>query len=349
MRADRLLTIVLMLQRQRHMTARALADVLGVTERTIYRDIEALNLAGVPVYTRTGPDGGIFLDDAYRASLHWFTGAELKTLLATSSAAPLDDLGLGPAVENAMLKLLALAPARYQQEAALMRQRLYLDPSEWYGAEEEEADLPMLKEAVWDDRWIEAEYETWEGGRQRRALAPYSLVYKSGRWYLVAASRRSGSVRTYRASRLRDIRLLDEHFQRDRDFDIAAYWKESSDHFQRQVPVYPVVLRVRDRSLIYFRTMMPGRFEVLETAGEWRVLRVHYTVFEEARSSVLGLGTEVEVIEPAALGEAVLDLARAIVARHDQGDTGAVGFVRCQLPSRPRSCLSVDGGAASGG
>ncbi|MCK6580065.1 MAG: YafY family transcriptional regulator [Anaerolineae bacterium] len=318
MRADRLLTMILLLQRDGRMTARRLAEALGVTERTIYRDIEALNYAGVPVYTRSGPDGGCFLDDDYRAGLHWFTGAELQALLAGGSAAPLSALGMEQAAESAVLKLLALAPSRRQQEAALMRQRLYLDPSEWYGAAEEEPDLPALKEAVWEDRWIDADYETWEGERARRTLAAYSLVYKAGRWYLVAVSRRSGAMRTYRAARLRQVRLLPERFERDRAFDIAAYWRDAAAEFAGRIPTYPVVLRVAESALIYFRTVLPGRGEILETVGGRVLLRVNYTVFEEARASVLGLGADAEVIEPAELGAAVLEQARAILAKAGQ-------------------------------
>lgn len=316
MRADRLLSLVLLLQRHRHLTARELAESLGVTERTIYRDIDALSMAGVPVYTRSGPDGGCFLDEQYRSSLNWFTGAELQTLLYAGSAAPLSALGMQQAMDDAILKLLALLPGRHQREAEAMRQRLYLDPSGWYGTTESHPSLPLLKEAVWTDTVIEADYENWDGERQRRTLAPYSLVYKADRWYLVARSQRSGTVRTYRVSRLTDVTLGDAQFERDPGFDIAAYWADAAAQFMSRLPGYPVTLRARPAAMIYFRSALAGRYDVLDENADWLLLRVHYTVFEEARSSVLGLGTEAEVVEPTALHTAVVAQARAIAAKY---------------------------------
>lgn len=320
MRADRLFSIVLLLQRQQRLTAADLAGLLGVTERTIYRDMDALSLAGVPVYTRPGPDGGCFLDEQYRTSLNWFTGTELQTLLATGNAAPLADLGMQQALDQALLKLLALLPDRYQQEAARMQQRLYFDPAGWYDAADHRptsptAVLTLLKEAVWQDRVIEALYTTWEGVQQWRTLEPYSLVYRSGRWYLVAGNPRTGARHIYRAARFAEVRVQARQFERDRTFNIAAYWQAASLRFVDQLPAYPVTLRVLPGGLAYFEQMLAGRYEVLEKQATAWILRVHYLVFEEARTSVLGLGVEVEVIEPLALHVAVLDQARALLTR----------------------------------
>lgn len=317
MRANRLLAIVLLIQREGQRTAAELAQVTGVTERTIYRDVEALSLAGVPIYTQPGPRGGIALDAAYRSQLNWFTGPELQALLYTGTATPLADLGMAQAMDNAVLKLLALLPERGQREAELMRQRLYLDASGWYGFGEVHPSLPVLKEAVWEDRRIQATYENWEGQQRRVALAPYSLVYKADRWYLVAADAERG-LRTYRVSRLSEIELAQEHFERDPDFDIAAYWAEADAAFQARLPSYPATLRVRRTVLIYFQQMYAGRYAVVEESADWLTLRVEFMVFEEARTSALGLGTDAEVLEPTELAEAVDRQVREMAARLEQ-------------------------------
>ena len=316
MRADRLLSIILLLQHHQHMTAKALSDQLGVTERTIYRDIEALSMAGIPVYTRTGPDGGCFLDDHYRHHLNWFTGAELQTLLYAGSASPLSELGMQQTMDNAMLKLLTLLPNRYQQDAQRIKQRLYLDPSGWYGKYDKHPNLPVLKDAVWGDLMIDCLYEKWDGTQQSRTLSPYSLVYKADRWYLVATQDNTETMRTYRVSRITEVRLLTTPFQRDPDFDIIAYWDEASAQFLQRLPNYPVTLRVKPNTLIYFQHMLTGRYDVLEQHDDWWTIQVHFTVLEEARSSVLGLGTDVEVIQPKELHDAVIEQARAIVAKY---------------------------------
>lgn len=316
MRADRLLSLVLLLQRHHQLTAKSLSKMLGVTERTIYRDIDALSLAGVPVYTRTGPYGGCFLDEQYRNSLNWFTGAEIQTLLYTSSASPLSELGMEKAMDNAVLKLLSLLPERNQQEAEKMRQRLYLDPSGWYESKESHPTLPLLKDAVWRDVMIEVSYENWEGDAQSRTLAPYSLVYKSDRWYLVAQSQNPNTMRTYRVSRLSDVRLQETQFERDLTFDIADYWKQAWEQFVNRIPVYPVTLRIRPHLMIYFQQVFYGRHTILEQGGDWWILKVEYTVFEEARSSLLGLGVDAEVIEPQPLHQAIIEQAQAIVEKY---------------------------------
>lgn len=313
MRADRLLSIMLLLKQHGHMTAQALAEQLEVTERTIYRDMTALSTAGIPVFTRSGPEGGCFLDPHFRSRLNWFTPEELQTLLYAGSASPLSALGIQRSMDNAILKLLSMLPKQIPN--TLMQQRLYLDPSGWYGTLEEHQALPLLKEAVWNDWQITARYETWQGQPQEISLAPYSLVYKADRWYVVALNLHRQQLRIYRAARLTDIQLQATHFERNPEFDIQAYWNEAHQRFLGQLPSYPVTLRVHPDSLIYFRHTLAGRYEVLEKNAHWWTLQVHYMVFEEARSSVLGLGDAVEVVEPAALGQAVLDQARAILKR----------------------------------
>lgn len=317
MRADRLLSIVLLLQRHHQLTAKALSDSLGVTERTIYRDIEALSMSGVPVYTRTGPDGGCFLDDTYRTSLNWFTGAELQTLLYTGTASPLSELGMDTTADNAILKLLALLPNHHQQQVEQMQQRLYLDPSGWYDSDETHPMLPKIKEAVWNDRVMDAQYENWEGDGKAVTLHPYSLVYKSGRWYLVARRDDKDTMRTYRVSRFTEVRLQLRTFERDSSFNIATYWADASMQFQQRLPEFTVTLRVKKHTLIYFQHMMAERYTVIEQSDTWWVLDVQYMVFEEARTSVLGLGTDVEVIAPQTLLTAVIEQAKAIVAKYD--------------------------------
>ncbi len=315
MRADRLLSIVLLLQQHHQLTAKSLSDRLGVTERTIYRDIEALSMAGVPVYTRTGPEGGCFLDEHYRSSLNWFTTSELQALLYTGTASPLSELGMKPAVDNAILKLLARLPNQ-QKQIDQMQQRLYLDPSGWYGNHEAYPLLPQLKEAVWGNVVISTIYESWDGIQKSATLYPYSLVYKSGRWYAVAMDADTKAFRTYRVSRFADVTLESDTFERDPDFNIIAYWTEASEKFNQRLPSYPVRLRIGKDMLIYFQHQYAGRYEIVESNDDSYILDVQYMVFEEARTSILGLGTDAEVIAPPNLQKAIIEQAQAIVDKY---------------------------------
>lgn len=318
MRADRLLSIILLLQKHHRLTAKDLSIRLGVTERTIYRDIDALSMAGVPVYTQTGINGGCFLDEQYRSQIHWFTDSELQTLLYTGSAVPLSQLGMKDAMDNASLKLLSLLSTSRQKDSEKMQQRIHFDASDWYGTHSEKNPiLPLLKEAIWADKLIDVHYENWQGDHKTYTLAPYSLVYKAYKWYLVADDMLKDSIRTYRISRLSDLQIQPEHFERNPNFDIADYWQETSEKFQTRVPTYPVTLRVKSHAMTYFKTLFIDRHTVIEQTSNWWTLDVTYMVFEEARTSILGLGVDVEVIEPKALHDAVIEQAKAIIKREN--------------------------------
>jgi len=316
MRADRLLSIILLLQKHHHLTAHELARQLSVTERTIYRDIDALSLSGVPIYTQSGPNGGCFLDESYRTSLNWFTGDELQTLIFASHTHPIQDLHLNKHHDNALMKLFAQLPERYQDQVQLMQQRLYFDASQWYNERTPPAQLNQLKQIVWEDQLIQVIYESWNNKLTQITIAPYSLVYKAGNWYTVAQNQDTQQFRTYRISRLTDIRFLNQSFQRDITFDIATYWADNAQQFAQQLPHYPVQLEIKSGLRHFFRQVMQGRYEIIEDKGETLILNVSYTVMEEARMSVLGMGNSATVITPNELRVQVKLYAQQVIQHY---------------------------------
>jgi predicted DNA-binding transcriptional regulator YafY len=170
MRADRLLSMMLLLHTRGRMTADELAVKLEVSVRTVYRDIDALSMAGVPIYTHCGPQGGIFLDEDYRVSLTDLTNSEIQSLVISSGAGPLEDIGLDRAVENSYLKLLAALPNLQRQEAERLRQRVFIDPASWFQVQEPLPHLPTIQKAVWEDEEIEFVYERANGSLERRQV-----------------------------------------------------------------------------------------------------------------------------------------------------------------------------------
>jgi len=183
MRADRLLSIMMLLQQKRHLTAEALAKHLEVSVRTIYRDIDALSFAGVPIYTQSGPLGGIFLDANYRIALTSLSLTELQSLFIEGAHQPLSDLGLGQAIQNSYLKLLATLPEIQRLEADRFRQRIYIDPKSWFQVEERSPDLTLLQHAVMEGKEIEFTYSYANGETHIRRTQPYGMVCKSNSWY----------------------------------------------------------------------------------------------------------------------------------------------------------------------
>lgn len=325
MRADRLLSMMLFLSAHNHMTAQELATRLEVSERTIYRDINALSAAGVPIYTQPGTHGGVFLDENYRISLTGLSPAQIHALFMSRAAGPLSDLGLANAIEETLLKLFAALPSRQRNDVEQLRQRFYVDPTNWFQNNERPPFFEDLQQAVWEDRQIHLIYQTVEHGLVERTLAAYALVAKGNVWYLIGKEP-GGTMRTYRLDRLSQVQLQETYFERDGDFDLIAYSEDARRSFEQHMlasfPPYPATLRVHIDVLWVFPAHMEGRYEHMSEPDStgWVILRVTYNSPGEAHMHVLGLGTAVEIIEPQELYTSVLETAQAIVARETASD-----------------------------
>src|SRR5437870_3204813 len=203
MRADRLLSIVLLLQAHRQLTSRELARRLEVAERTIHRDMEALSAAGIPVVAERGARGGWSLLGEYRTNLTGLNEAEVQSLFVIKPPRLLADLKLEKAAERALLKLLAALPSIHRRGAERARQRIYVDVTGWHRPEEAVPLLPLLQEAIWLERKLHFIYQSGVGCNAIERLAdPLGLVAKGSVWYLVAAV--GGEVRSYRVSRVQN-------------------------------------------------------------------------------------------------------------------------------------------------
>ncbi len=317
MRADRLLSIMLLLQAKGRVTARELAAQLQVSERTIQRDMDALSRAGIPVLSERGSSGGWRLVDGYRTTLNGLKPAEVQTLFLNQPA--LADLGLAQAGETALLKLFTALPALHRAQAEMLRQRLYIDLSGWQRSKEDLSWLPVLQEALWQDRRLLLGYRRSDGATVQRLVDPLGLVAKGSVWYLVAGvvGDTGSEIRTYRVSRVQSAQVSDELCMRPPDFDLSAYWMQSTAEFFEHLPRYPVTARVSPQILPRLR--YAGTFVKIDRvlpaeADGWSVVELHFDIAEEAREFVLGFGTLIEVLDPPELRASVLDMARAVVA-----------------------------------
>jgi len=319
MRADRLLSIMLILQAQGKTTTHALAEKLEVSRRTILRDIDALSIAGVPVHADAGHGGGVYLDEHYRISLTGLNEAEVRALFVASQPGPLKDVGLGQAGEDILLKLFAALPSLHRQEAERMQQRILLDPASWWHQSETPPHLETLKAAVFDDCCVQVRYERSDGQVVERMLEPYSLVAKASVWYVIAL--RDGELRTYRASRFMSVNRLNKHFERDETFDLVKYWHTTVNEFIANMPSFAFTLRLASTRIRLLRLYAEGAYSIRDISPDETMLTVDVWLSseEEAKMLVLGLGTDAEIISPDALRDAVLLQARQMVA-HLSGD-----------------------------
>jgi predicted DNA-binding transcriptional regulator YafY len=312
-RASRLISLLLLLQMRGQLTATELADHFEVSVRTIHRDVEALGDAGVPVEAVRGPAGGYRLAGGYRTRLTGLTSEEAEALFVGPAA----ELGLGRVLADARLKLLAALPPELQERAERSGRLFHLDTAGWFRGEDLTPHLATLASAVWEGRRVAARYR--EGPKVvRRTLDPLGLVFKAGAWYLVA--RRSVGMRVYRVSRFASVRVLEETFERPSDFELGAYWAESSERFVRERPRFDVRIRMRRIGLRYLRGIVhqDGR-ALLDEAGkgspdEVVELTVPFDQLEYAYRELLTFGGDVEVLDPPELRERLRSAAEEVLA-----------------------------------
>lgn len=200
MRASRLLSILIHLQARGRANARELADEFAVTLRTIYRDLDELSASGVPVVAERGPGGGYRLIDGYQTRLTGLTASEAETLLLAGLPGPAADLGLGDALGAARAKLLASLSPEASDNASRIGSRFHLDASDWFRTATPPPLLGQVAQAVWRQRRIVIDYESWSAARSR-VVDPLGLVLKAGAWYLVA--RKGGEADSPVANRSR--------------------------------------------------------------------------------------------------------------------------------------------------
>src|SRR5438132_4297998 len=226
-RADRLVSIVLLLQGRGGMSAPELARRLEVSVRTIYRDLDALSTAGVPVYTERGKAGGVRLLDGYRTDLTGLSPGEAEALFLLGLPGPLDQLGFGPVLEGAQRKLLAALPPTRRRGAERTRQRVHVDATGWDRQPGAVPHLAAIAGALWQDRRLRMSYVRSDNAERERLVGPLGLVLKAGNWYLVGSViDESNALRVFRASRVRSLEVLDEDYRRPDDFDLASFWDQ---------------------------------------------------------------------------------------------------------------------------
>lgn len=316
MRADRLLSIVLLLQAHRQLSSRNLASRLEVSQRTIHRDMEALSTAGIPVVAARGVDGGWSLLGEYRTNLTGLNEAEIQSLFVTRPARILSDLNLQKASEGALLKLLAALPTMYRRGAEYARQRIYVDVSGWQSADEAVPLLHVLQEGIWQERKLLMTYLRGPGSNAvERMVDPLGLVAKGSAWYLVASV--EGQVRSYRVSRIERACLLDASCVRPTDFDLASFWENSTKLFRARLPNFRALVRVHPQVVV--RLPYAGRFARVGQVDRpdedgWVRVVLHFDVEEMACEYALSFGSRLEVLEPVSLREKVIDQAQRVIA-----------------------------------
>ncbi len=307
MQASRLLSIMLRLQAQGQVTAHALAEMLEVSVRTIYRDIDALSAAGVPVYAEKGRQGGFALLAGYRTRLTGLDRPEAQSLFLAGAPFAAEQLGMKTALDNTRYKLLAALPDAAREEAERVAARFHLDPVAWFQGPDQQGLLPELAAAVWQRRMLLLRYESWKGVMERR-VAPLGLVLKSGLWYLVAAH--GEQARTYRVAAIEMLRIEDEQAVPPEGFDLQRYWQHFCTDYEARMQSGRASVRARPAALRELARLSQRMAEAVASAGApdrqgWQRLQIPIESIEGAVGELLRLGPQVQALGPPALVDAL--------------------------------------------
>ncbi|GIG02600.1 helix-turn-helix transcriptional regulator [Catellatospora citrea] len=322
MKASRLVSLLLTLQQRRSARAAELAQLFEVSVRTVYRDVAALQAAGVPLWTEPGRAGGIRLLDGWRTRLDGLTGAEAAALFAGAAPAALAELGLGSVLLAAQAKVLATLPEPLRDRARTIAQRFHLDAPGWFHRGEELPHLMSIAEAVWEQRRVTVRYRRADGS-VRRVLEPYGLVLKAGVWYLVARVPDADAVRTYRLVRITAVEPGGDRFERPADFALAQWWTASAAAFDRTLIRDRVRLRVSPHGLrrLPIVTDAAARDEAILHTGPpdergWCEVELAVESPRVALTQLLPLGADVEILAPEQLRAEFAAVGAAIAARN---------------------------------
>jgi predicted DNA-binding transcriptional regulator YafY len=324
LRADRLLSLLMLLQTRGRMTARNLAAELEVTERTIYRDLTALSASGVPIYCGRGPGGGVALVEEYRTTLTGLTPDEARALFMISVPAPLAQLGLAKEFKAALLKLSAALPDSRRVEESRTRQRILLDSAWWFQSGESVPCLQTVQQALWQNRPLRLQVR-WDFFNTlfEQLADPYGLVAKASVWYLVYG--RSGNVQVTRLSQVVEAEILPGTFVRPEDFNLAVFWDKWCSDTEAQ-PLYVARVRVSPAMLPFLHSYLEERArnmlveQSIPDEKVWVTVELPFESFITARTRLLGMGRAVEVLSPEALRKSLVDFAEQIVKVYKGGE-----------------------------
>ncbi|CAA0119978.1 Uncharacterised protein [Mycolicibacterium vanbaalenii] len=314
MRADRLIAILLLLQQREQVTASEVALELEVSERTARRDLEALSIAGVPVYSMQGRGGGWRLLGGARTDLSGLTASEARALFLVAGPASTAT----PDAKAALRKLVRALPEPFREQAARAATSVVVDPRHW-GSSRLEPQPPRfldeLQEAVIRGVQVRLGYVDRKGSETERTVHPLGVVAKGPTWYLL--SHTETGRRSFRIDRVSSVELTEDPVQRPQGFDLAESWREIADEVdRRRTPLEARAICAPD-GLGLLRRVLGGRLEVGGSTPDGRIDIVIRGHDEYALAGELAWLTEwLEVTGPQGVRDHLAAIGGALVARY---------------------------------
>ncbi len=319
MRADRLVATLLILQARGRVTAAELAEELEISERTARRDLESLAMAGIPVYSQAGRNGGWSLLGGARTDLSGLTAAEARTLFLVAGPSS----AVTPEAKAALRKLVRALPETFRAEAEAAAAAVVLDPTTWGSTSTPRPPhLDAIQEAVVTGRQVRLAYGDREGKETERTVHPLGLVAKSSVWYLVADT--EAGMRTFRVGRVRGLVITDRPVVRPEGFDLAETWQAVVDAMDERRNAFRAVVRAEPRALGWLRSSFGSSIIVRDTLDDGRLeVEIGAWSAEVLAHDLVGFGAHVEVVHPQEVRDQLARMGAQLVVRYGSADPPA--------------------------
>lgn len=317
MRLHRLISILLTIENQGKITAKKLAEKFETSPRTIYRDIDTLCEAGIPIRAESGPHGGLSLMDGYQTGVKALQKEELLVLL-------LNGMGVKPEggsdtalkLNTSLYKLQKLLPRQDDRDINTLVTRFYVDDTPWWGKRSPLKFIDTWMKAIWESRQLSIQYQKMDRQVTSRILHPYGIVVKDTIWYLIGYCESSQDIRTFRCERIVECELLPESFTLPADFSLEEYFQTSLRQFQTDrhaVEQYPVTLRLAKEASGILNDW--DDFTARDCGDEVEVSINMYTL-ENALSDFWNLLIRAVVVAPPELRERVQKRLESLLAEY---------------------------------
>jgi predicted DNA-binding transcriptional regulator YafY len=318
-RADRLVAVLLILQARGRVTAAELADELEISERTARRDLEALSMAGIPVYSQAGRGGGWSLLGGSRTDLSGLTAAEARTLFLVAGPSA----SATPQIKAALRKLVRALPEPFRAEAEAAASAVVIDPASWDRTHvPAPAHLDELQRAVVEGVQVRIVYAAPDRPEAERTVHPLGLVAKASVWYLVAAT--DAGMRTFRLSRVREVTLMQDPAERPEGFDLETHWRAVVAELDERRVTFRATARVEAEAIPWLRSSLGTRVAIREeNAGDRVEIEIRSWSARSLAGELAGFGRWVEVLDPGEVREELARIGDELRERYGEPTSGA--------------------------
>lgn len=297
MKADRLISILMLLQIHKQLTANELAKRLEVSVRTIYRDVESLSALGIPIFTDRGSNGGIKLLGDYKTTLTGINKTELYSLFLPTGNKVLEDLGIEKIKDSTLLKLLGDSSTDQINEIKHIQNYIYIDMYSW-SENQIKVDkniLSIIQAGIWNHNILKIIYKKTNETKEV-VLNPLGLVCKRGTWYLIGEN--NEIIKTYKLNNIELASLKDKTFERPNSFNLESYWKSSTLKFKSSIPKHTFTVKVKPSIVNHIKERPFITISNIIIKDEEAFMDIQFDAMFQGIEFAFGYGKDLEIIQP---------------------------------------------------